>query len=173
MAEGVDSARPQAASRLDVTLRTFYVIRHAKAGDREEWSGDDRRRPLTSKGRKQAEELISMLEPFRISAIRSSPYVRCVQTVEPLARALKLRLDTSPSLQEGHGLTGLGEFLADRALGDMVLCTHGDIVFELVEDLVARAVIKAGDGGYQKGSTWVLGVDEHGVAVRARYLSAP
>ncbi len=156
-----------------MTLRAFYVIRHAKAGDREEWSGDDRRRPLTAKGRKQAEELVSQLEGFRVSAICSSPYTRCVQTVEPLARALKLRLETSPSLQEGRGLTGLGEFFGDRALGDVVLCTHGDIVFELIEDLVSRTVIRPGDGGYQKGSTWVLGVDEHGVPLRARYLSAP
>ncbi len=156
-----------------MTLRTFYVLRHAKAGDREEWSGDDRKRPLTPKGRKQAEELVSLFETFAISSIHSSSYARCVQTVEPLARKRKLGIKPSPSLEEGHGLVGLSEFLADRALDGGVLSTHGDIVFELVEDLVGRGVIKAGDGGYAKGSTWVLGVDDRGVPVRARYLAAP
>lgn len=154
-------------------LRTFYVVRHAKAGSREDWSGDDRKRPLTGKGRKQAEDLVVELGPFRISAVYSSPYVRCVQTVEPLAAARQLKVQPSPSLEEGHGLSGLGEFLTDRSLDVAVLCTHGDIVFELVEDLVGRGVIKGGDGGYEKGSTWVLGVDEHGVPVRARFIAAP
>lgn len=156
-----------------MTLRTFYVVRHAKAGDREEWSGDDRKRPLTGKGRKQAEELVSLLKPFDISSIFSSSYLRCVQTVEPLAHRRKLAIKPSASLEEGHGLTGLTEFLCDRALDGGVLSTHGDIVFELVEDLVGRGVIKAGDGGYAKGSTWVLDVDDRGVPVRARYLAAP
>lgn len=156
-----------------MTLRTFYVVRHAKAGDREEWSGDDRKRPLTGKGRKQAEELVSLFKPFEISTIMSSPYLRCVQTVEPLAHQRKLAIKPSTALEEGHGLAGLSEFLGDRALDGGVLSTHGDIVFELVEDLVGRGVIKAGDGGYAKGSTWVLGVDERGVPVRARYLAAP
>ncbi len=156
-----------------MTLRTFYVVRHAKAGDREEWLGDDRKRPLTGKGRKQADELVSMFKPFAVSAIHSSSYLRCVQTVEPLAHKRSLPIKRSASLEEGHGLAGLSEFLRDRALDGGVLSTHGDIVFELVEDLVGRGVIKAGDGGYAKGSTWVLGVDEQGVPVRARYLAAP
>ena len=156
-----------------MTLRSFYVLRHAKAGDREDWAGDDRKRPLTGKGRKQAEELVSLFETFAISAIFSSSYLRCVQTVEPLARKRRLAIKPSISLEEGHGLRGLSRFLADRTLDGGVLSTHGDIVFELVEDLVGRGVIKAGDGGYAKGSTWVLGVDERGVPVRARYLAAP
>lgn len=153
-----------------LSARTFYVVRHAKAGDREDWSGDDRRRPLTGKGRKQAENLVEEFAPLRVSAVYTSPYVRCVQTVEPLAAARKLEVQPSPSLEEGHGLAGLGQFLTDRALDNVVLCTHGDLVFELVEDLVGRGVIKAGDGGYAKGSTWVIGVDDDGVPVRARYL---
>jgi phosphohistidine phosphatase SixA len=154
-------------------LRTFYVVRHAKAGDREDWTGDDRKRPLTKKGRSQAEELVKVLARFAISAIYSSAFVRCVQTVEPLARVRKLTVKTSPSLEEGHGLDGLRDFFGDRALDGVVLSTHGDIVFELIEDLVDREVIKAGDGGYGKGSTWVVEADEHGVPVRARYLPAP
>jgi len=154
-------------------LRTFYVVRHAKAGNPEKWSGDDRLRPLTKKGRKQADELVTVFQRLSVSGIFSSDYLRCVQTVEPLGTARSLEVKRSPSLEFGRGLEGLGEFLGDRSLDNMVLSTHGDIVFELVEDLVGREVVKAGEGGYQKASTWVLDVDDHGIAERARYIAAP
>ncbi len=149
------------------------MVRHAKAGSRSDWTGDDRKRPLSKKGMKQAEDLVALLEPFPITAIFSSPYSRCVQTVEPLARKRKLEIQQSASLAEGHGLDGLKEFLMNQELDDVVLSTHGDIVWELVEDLVHREVPNAGDGGYEKGSTWVLEVDEQGVVKRAHYLPAP
>ena len=148
-------------------------MRHAKAGSRNDWSGDDRKRPLTDKGRKQAEDLVKVLQRHPISAVFTSGYLRCVETVEPLARARRLQIQLSPSLEEGHGLEGLTEFLGDRSLDETVLSTHGDIVEELVEDLAAREVIDPGAGGIDKGSTWVLEVDEHGVTERARYIPAP
>jgi broad specificity phosphatase PhoE len=153
-------------------LRTFYVVRHAKAGSRGHWTGDDRKRPLSKKGMKQAEALVETLQRFPITNILSSPYVRCVQTVEPLARATRIAIKPSTSLAEGRGLAGLGEFFADPRLDHAVLSTHGDIVWELVEDLVNRHVIRAGDGGFEKGSTWVLEVDDH-EAVKAQFLPAP
>ncbi len=149
------------------------MVRHAKAGSREEWTGDDRLRPLTNKGKKQAEGLVEVFRRLTVAGLYSSAYLRCVQTLEPLARDRRLKVKPSPSLEEGRGLQGLAEFLGDRSLDDVVLSTHGDIVWELVEDLVAREVIKPGEGGYDKGSTWMLEVDEHGVAERARYIPAP
>ncbi|TMD83624.1 MAG: histidine phosphatase family protein, partial [Chloroflexi bacterium] len=65
-----------------------FVIRHAKAVDREEWVGDDRLRPLIKGGRRQADELAENLKNERIDKILSSAYVRCVETVEPLAAKL-------------------------------------------------------------------------------------
>ena len=153
-------------------MRTFYVVRHAKAGSRGHWKGDDRQRPLSKKGLKQAEDLVKIFKPFSISAIFSCPYVRCVQTVEPLARAHRLSVETADSLAEGNGLTGLHELFGDRNLDHAVLSTHGDIVWDLVEDLVGRHVIKPGEGGFEKGSTWILGVDDATVA-EARYIPAP
>ena len=148
-------------------------MRHAKAGDREAWGADDRRRPLTKKGLAQADGLAALLAREAISAVFSSSFLRCVQTVEPLARARKLQVQLSPSLEEGSGIEGLEEFFVDRSVDGAVLSTHGDIVQELVEDLMNRDVIKPGYGGLEKGATWVLGVDEHGVAERARYIPAP
>jgi phosphohistidine phosphatase SixA len=153
-------------------LRTFYVVRHAKAGSRGNWTGDDRLRPLTKKGQKQAEELVGQLESSPVKSIFSSPYLRCVQTVEPLSRARKVQVKSTIELAEGHGLDGLNEFLGNSKLDNAVLSTHGDIVWELVEELVSRHVIRAGDGGFDKGSTWILRVQD-GVPVKARYLPAP
>ena len=153
-------------------LRSFYVIRHAKAGSREKWSGDDRKRPLTKKGIKQAQDLVEVLSPYPVASIFSSQYLRCVQTVQPLARRLRLKVEESVSLAEGHGLAGLHEFLDDGDLDNAVLCTHGDIVWELVEDMVKRKILRAGEGGFDKGSTWILHVDGSKIA-KARYLPAP
>jgi len=147
-------------------------VRHAKAGSRSHWSGDDSRRPLSKKGLKQAEALVTAFEPFPIAAIFSSPFLRCVQTVEPLARARKLALKQSPALAEGHGLAGAMQFMDDSKLDHAVLSTHGDIVWELVEELVKRHVIKPGTGGFDKGSTWVVEV-EAGALKKARFIPAP
>ncbi|HKW72053.1 MAG TPA: phosphoglycerate mutase family protein [Candidatus Dormibacteraeota bacterium] len=156
---------------MDALSRSFYVVRHAKAGSRSRWTGDDRLRPLSKKGRKQAEELVEILEPYPIRAIISSPYVRCVETVEPVARARRMDVNSSAALVEGRGLDGLNEFLLDPGLDQIVLSTHGDIVWELVEYLVNRKLIRPGDGGFAKGSTWVLEVDEE--VVKAQFLPAP
>lgn len=153
-------------------MATFYVVRHAKAGSRGHWSGDDRRRPLSQKGEKQAAELIGIFEPFPITAIYSSPYLRCVQTVQPLARARKITVVETPDLAEGRGLDGAMRFMGDSNLDQVVLSTHGDIVWELVEDLVHRRVVRAGDGGYEKGATWVVELTG-GLPVRARFIAPP
>lgn len=153
-------------------MGTFYVVRHAKAGSRGHWTGDDRQRPLSKKGTKQAEALVEILAPFPISAIYSSPFLRCVETVEPLARSRKLAVKQTPSLAEGHGLAGAMELIGDPKLDEVVLSTHGDIVWELVEELVKQRVVKPAEGGFEKGSTWVVDSEE-GSFVRARFIPAP
>lgn len=153
-------------------MGTFYVVRHAKAGSRGHWTGDDRQRPLSKKGIKQAEALVEVLAPFPITAVYSSSFLRCVETVEPLARVRKLPLKQSSSLAEGHGLAGAMELIGDAKLDAVVLSTHGDIVWELVEELVKRRVVKPGEGGFEKGSTWAVDFED-GSFVRARFIPAP
>ncbi|HXD81672.1 MAG TPA: phosphoglycerate mutase family protein [Candidatus Acidoferrum sp.] len=153
-------------------MPTFYVVRHAKAGSRSQWPEDDRLRPLNKKGIKQAEALIALLEAFPITAVYSSPFLRCVQTVGPLARAHKLPVKQTSQLAEGHGLAGAMQVMGHPKLDHAVLSTHGDIVWELVEELVNQRVIKPGTGGFDKGSTWVVDVED-GAFTRARFISAP
>ena len=173
MAEDLGVARPQAPPPVDaIALGTFYLVRHAKAGSRSHWTGDDRLRPLSKKGVKQAEELVSVFERFPITAIYSSPFLRCVQTVEPLSRARNLDVKQSPALVEGQGLAGAMLFLGDAELDHVVLSCHGDLVWELVEDVVKRHVISAGEGGFEKASTWVVSYRD-GQPTQARFIPAP
>lgn len=153
-------------------MATFYVVRHAKAGSRGHWDKDDRLRPLSKKGIEQAEALVNTFKPFPITAIFSSPFLRCVQTVEPLARARRLQVQETSSLAEGQGIAGAMTVIGDSRLDHAVLSTHGDIEWEVVEELVKRHVVKPGEGGYEKGSTWVVDVEDDSV-VRARYIPAP
>ena len=45
-----------------------YSIRHASAGDRDTWIGDDRARPLDDQGRQQAAALVELLRTVRSPA---------------------------------------------------------------------------------------------------------
>src|SRR4051812_16780515 len=80
---------------------TWLLVRHARAGARKGWDGPDIERPLSKKGRRQVDGLVAILKRFEPTHIYSSPYVRCVQTVEPLAEVLKLEVEPRPELAEG------------------------------------------------------------------------
>jgi 8-oxo-dGTP diphosphatase len=129
----------------------IILVRHGSAGRREAWSGDDRLRPLDARGRKQAKGIASALADRDVDRILSSPYVRCVQTVEPLAAALELEVEERPELAEGAGASApsaLAEEMADR---NAVLCTHGDVV----EDLLGEPM--------KKGAAYVLERTQNGL----------
>src|SRR5260370_15172084 len=101
-----------------------YVVRHAKAGDRSDWTGDDRMRPLTKSGRRQAQALADMLEPESIDKILSSGYLRCMQTLEPLGTRRKLPGEPVKELEEragGESVLRLGRKVRGP---NIVLWTH-------------------------------------------------
>jgi hypothetical protein len=95
-----------------------------------------------------------------------------VQTVEPLARARRIAVQETRHLAEGARLKGAYRFIEDPELDDAVLCTHGDVIQELVDDLIRRRLVKASQMALDKGSTWVVDVED-GSPVGARYIPAP
>jgi 8-oxo-dGTP diphosphatase len=105
----------------------LLLVRHASAGDRDEWEGEDRKRPLDDHGRKQAEELIRRLQMFPVEAILSSPARRCVETVEPLARARGLEIEQRPELGEELQQTGGVVLVRSVAGRNVVVCGHGGL----------------------------------------------
>ena len=154
---------------------TVYLVRHARAGRRSAWKGDDTLRPLSKVGRRQAAGLVDVLADVladgHIEAIVSSPYVRCRQSVEPLAKRLGLPVDVADELAEGAGLEEalrLVEKVSDR---EVVLCTHGDIV-ELLLTHAKTNGVKTGKLRMEKGSVWALET-KAGRITKAAYLPPP
>jgi 8-oxo-dGTP diphosphatase len=149
----------------------FYLVRHAKAGDRAAWTEDDQLRPLSKAGRRQAEALVRVLNGLRVVRVLSSPFVRCEQTVRPLALDRGLRVEPVEELAEGAPLEGLLDLIVELDGQAVVACAHGDLIPTAIEHL--RAVgVPTDDGPTKKASTWVL-EREGGAVVRARYLPPP
>ena len=150
---------------------TVYVVRHAKAGSRRNWSGPDDQRPVSKPGQRQADGVAVALRDEPITRVVSSPYVRCVQTVEPLAKKLGLNVDTSDALAEGAPAEDAVALIDKLAREDVVLCSHGDVIGDLLMLLADRGV-RLDDFRLEKGSTWVLGCDG-GRVTSARYVPPP
>jgi 8-oxo-dGTP diphosphatase len=150
----------------------ILLVRHAKAGQRSRWNGDDRERPLSRRGHQQARKLARLLEPHAPKRLLSSPYVRCVETLAPLASLTGLVIEEHPDLAEGTG--GASVSLVRELAGETAaLCTHGDIVPEVLKALVAEDEMELwSEPHWAKGSTWVLDTAA-GRFVEARYLAAP
>lgn len=146
---------------------TIYLMRHARAGRRSAWNGPDEDRPISKAGRRQARHLAEALADNGITRILSSPYVRCVQTAEPLAEALGVEVETVDCLAEGAGAERVASLVAEQE-GDVVLCTHGDVADHVLRQ-VRRDGVKLRAPKSVKGSVWVL---EHRKShfTRATYL---
>ncbi|MEP6758513.1 MAG: NUDIX hydrolase [Actinomycetota bacterium] len=157
----------EAALALDAPI---YVVRHAKAGSRRDWRDDDDRRPISAKGARQAARLLEHLGLDRVHRVVSSPSLRCVQTVAPMAEALSLPLERHDALREATDVGTALALLAELA-GPSVACTHGDIV-QAVVLAVSPDRPRAGVEGWKKGSTWILERDA-GRPVEARYVAPP
>lgn len=145
---------------------SLLLLRHVHAGERGSYDGPDHRRPRSTTGLRQALALVDTYAERHVAAILSSPYTRCVQSVEPLAAARGLPIDEVDELAEGTPLDVLDRFLRrqrERAMeagGDVVLCSHGDVIGTIVQHLVDQAVPRAVDElRWEKASTWVLDGD--------------
>ena len=153
---------------------TIHLIRHATAGDRHRWDGDDLDRPLDTRGRGQADAIAVRLADAPIRAIWSSLAVRCIDTVAPLAEATGLEVRTSRALTEGADWSQVIDLLDDEAAGagDVAFCSHGDLIPEALNHLLRRGMEITGPRGCAKASIWSLETRGSEV-VRAVYLAAP
>jgi len=151
--------------------RLIYLVRHAKALNRSEWAEPDELRPLSKAGRKQAEELVLRLGAFSFERVLSSPHVRCRETVEPLAKQHKLQVENADVLAEGTDADDVMAFLKSLT-NPAVLCSHGDVIGDVMTNLVADGLAVEGELKWEKGSTWVLESDGEDF-LYGRYLPPP
>lgn len=156
---------------------SIELMRHAKAQSRDRWWGNpDRDRPLTKIGIAQSKSLAVDLATQPISRILTSPFARCVQTVEPLADRLGMDIDLAEALGEapslpvldggdtwvasawlgGRALALVDRIVVDDAGGHIVMCSHGDIVSSLMAALAGRDGLDIDDVHLKKGARFHL-----------------
>lgn len=151
----------------------LLLVRHAKAGNRHDWDGPDADRPLSKPGLRQAEALVDLLAPYAMGRVLASPFVRCVQSVAPLAARRGLEVEHRDELAEGRGAGPTLALLDELAGTAAVLCSHGDVIPAVLDALVGRdGLVLPPDYPCAKGSVWVL-EEEAGCIRQARYLSPP
>lgn len=127
---------------------------------------------LSERGQRQADGLRDQLADAGITRLVASPSRRCVDTLRPLAAHLGLEVESDDRLAEGQGFAGalaLAEELRDEPAA---LCSHGDVIPDLLEALLRRGMKLKGEPRWQKASTWVLTRDGDGFS-KGTYLRPP
>jgi 8-oxo-dGTP diphosphatase len=137
---------------------TVYFVRHAKAGHRSRWDGDDRERPLSRAGRHQAKLIAARLAARSTTTLVSSPFARCMQTLEPLATLTGATVVADDRLAEEQPFEPVLALLADLPDAS-VLCSHGDVIPETIAALERRGLLD-----HQRARL----AQSHRVAARAR-----
>jgi phosphohistidine phosphatase SixA len=132
----------------------IILVRHAEAVPRKGWSDDDDHRPLTRRGLAQADGLLDVLEDYDVEQLLCSPAVRCRATLAPLASKRSLTVKTSRRLCEGRGEDALDVVL--DAVGDLLVCTHRDVIEDILTGLRRLGWPIPNQPHREKGSTWFL-----------------
>jgi 8-oxo-(d)GTP phosphatase len=148
-------------ARLPADLLLVVLVRHAKAGKRSEWDGDDDLRPLSDAGWRQAAALRTMLPLWAPVRVHTAPRVRCVDTVRGVAEDLDVEVVEEHRLsEEGYWPdpdAGLVRLLEVAALeGRAVVSSQGGVIPSVVQSLAELGGLRLDEIPCKKGSTWVL-----------------
>jgi len=154
----------------------LYLVRHAKAGRRGAFAGDDRARPLTEAGRRQAKLLAKRMAPtvkaLGVTTLYSSPFLRCIDTLQPLAKTIGAVVELDDRLAETRSYVPVLDMLWSLPDGT-VLCSHGDVIPETMGALERRGCEFTNHPDWRKASVWVLERSTHGEIIRAESWPPP
>ena len=134
---------------------TIYFVRHAKAGERRLWEGNDVDRPLSKAGWKQSAAVARRISKKDVAALYASSYTRCIQTLEPLSDLTGLKVQADSRLFEGQPFEPVLDLLNEVEDGT-VLCSHGDIIPAVITALIRRGMEVETPPDWSKASVWVL-----------------
>ncbi|HEU5156320.1 MAG TPA: NUDIX domain-containing protein [Streptosporangiaceae bacterium] len=174
----------------------IVILRHGSAGERAAWPADDALRPLDEGGLAEAAALTDLLGAFGSLRVISSATVRCVGTVIPYALRWGIRVETEPAFTvasvaldpsgsdaDGGGYrAGVANLAEARAAvlelaatrTPTVVCTHGEIVAELVRALCSELGEKTPDDpGLRKGGFWIVHIGDGEIAAMERHHAVP
>ena len=132
-------------------------------------------REVGSHGVAEAAALVELLDDRPVTAVLSSSAARCQQTVAPIARRNGIEVEVHDALGEGGAdrATLLVRRLAGAdAEATTVLCSHADVIPEVLRDLIMGGMHVSGGRGCAKASVWELTVDE-GEVVHGHYRQRP
>lgn len=151
---------------------TLYLLRHGAAGERADWEGDDNKRPLTKKGKKQADALAKSLRDADIERIVSSPAARCIQSVKPLAKAIGVKVEVEEALAEGPDIDAAYNLIHDLVGNNTVVSSHGDVIPAVINRMMWAGLHLESRFYCSKGSIWQIEVD-NGKFTTGHYLPPP
>jgi ADP-ribose pyrophosphatase YjhB (NUDIX family) len=151
-----------AFAKLPRITAEISLVRHAYAGTRHAWHGNDRLRPVDSVGHGQAAELTALLEVTAPDRIVSASPQRCRETLLPLAERFGLPVKVDQAFDEDSPAGLPGAVQALRALaaegGSTVVCSQGKVIPPLLRELRPAGTGKTEDFETPKGTGWLLGV---------------
>lgn len=140
----------------------LYFVCYGKVGSWERFDGFDDQRFLIVNGRVQVDVLVERFRDQFVFWVLSSLYVRCVQTVESLVRAVGVLVEPVDALVEGWLFELVFELLAGLVDG-CVLCIYGDVLFDVLAVLEWWGVVIEELHDFCKGVMWVFERDFFGI----------
>jgi len=150
----------------------LFVLRHADAGDAGAWHGPDEQRPLTEKGRLDADALGQHLATLtsRPERIVSSPRLRALETARLVARYLDVAVQEDQQLGSSASIEIVGRLFADTGAAQLMIVGHDPDFSHLVADLTG-----AGEVAMKKGALARIDLDlpPRRGAGRLRWLLPP
>lgn len=117
--------------------------------------------------------LADLLHDATFDRVLSSPFVRCMETVVPIAGMRGLPVEPADELAEGARLDAALALVRKHAVPGALLCTHGDVVPMLLDHLASAGVDIPADREWPKGCMWTLETDSTGEVIGARYTPPP
>jgi 8-oxo-(d)GTP phosphatase len=118
-----------AHERGELNTWPLLVVRHAKAKPRSSWSKAEGERPLAATGTRQAQAVGRLLRAWKPPRVVTSPWLRCVATVAPYAKAAGAKVKLAEALTEHrHERSPKKTAAVIEALFDkqrpVAVCTH-------------------------------------------------
>jgi 8-oxo-dGTP pyrophosphatase MutT (NUDIX family)/phosphohistidine phosphatase SixA len=138
--------------------RPLAVVRHASAGDKRAWAGDDADRPLDPTGLAQSVTIGALLTAYDVELAGSADVRRCRDTLEPFARSAGVEVEVLPAttaaafdVDPDAGICAVLDLAASTG-GAVAWCGQREVIPQLVAALCARL-----GGGVDPGRLAELG----------------
>jgi 8-oxo-dGTP diphosphatase len=155
------------------------LLRHASAGRKSAWRGDDLLRPLDERGQADAQILAELLACYAPQRVISSAAERCAGTVRPYAERAGAVIEAEPAFTVPSGNEDsdrsaaakqrMTELLARPS--PMVICAHRENLPVLLEQALAvlDGTRPAGEWTPPKAGFWVLHIAGTRLSARERH----